>query len=129
MSNRTTAAAVVMIATCVDAKGAFRLLVRREFRYLRANQRGQRAQRSIHHLRTYALAFTPEDPAKWGDAWYRVFDLASEMVKSRPAQRQWCVQCAGLGEYAAGAVEMLSRSIARELGFEMVSEDGLQMTV
>lgn len=66
MSNRTTAAAVVMVASRVDAEGALRLLVRREFRYLRANQRGQRAQRSIHRLRTYALAFTPEDPATWG---------------------------------------------------------------
>lgn len=129
MSNRTTAAAVVMVAPRVDAKGALRLLVRREFRYLHANQRGQRAQRNIHRLRTYALAFTPEDPATWGDVWYMVFDLASEMVKSRPAQRQWCVQRDGLGAYAAGAVEMLCWSIARELGFEMVPEDGLQMTV
>lgn len=40
MSNRTTAAAVVMVASRVDAEGALRLLVRREFRYLRANQRG-----------------------------------------------------------------------------------------
>lgn len=128
MSNRTTAAAVVMVAPRVDAKGALRLLVRREFRYLRANQRGQRAQRNIHRLRTYALTFTPEDPATWGDVWYMVFDLASEMVKSRPAHRQWCVQRDGLEAYAAGAVEMLSRPIAMESGFEMVSDDGLQMT-
>jgi len=129
MSNRTTAAAMVIVAPRVGEDGALRLLVRREFRYLRANQRGQRAQHNIHRLWTYVLTFTPEDPATWGDVWYMVFDLASEMVKSRPAQRQWCVQRDGLGAYAAGAVEMLSRSIAMELGFEMVSEDGLQMTV
>lgn len=128
MSNRTTAAAVVMIAPSVDAEGALQLQVRREFRYLRANQRGQRAKRSIHRLRTYTLVFAPETPETWGDVWYKVFDLAFEMVKSRPAQRQWCVQRDGLGEYATGAVEMLSRSIAVELGFEMVSDDGLQMT-
>lgn len=63
------------------------------------------------------------------DVWYMVFDLASEMVKSRPAQRQWCVQRDGLEAYIAGAVEMLSRPIAMESGFEMVSDDGLQMTV
>ena len=124
MSNRTTAAAV-MVAPRVDAKGALRLLGPAEFHTCARISGSGAAQ---HPPAADACwAFTPETL----DVGRRVvhgFDLASEMVKSRLAQRQWCA-ARRPGGGAVGAVEMLSRSIAMELGFEMVSEDRLQMTV
>jgi len=126
ISCRSTATAVLRLwASQVD--GMVQLQVLREYRYdsLAENRRGQRVKHRVHRLRTATLALPLDDPALWGPIWYELFDLASAMASTEPRRRVWVVQpLMSLQPYAEGAVQMLARSVAMELGFE-VAESGV----
>ena len=121
ISCRSTATAVVRLWAS-QVEDAVHLQVLREYRYdvLSENKRGQRVKHRVHRLRTATLVFPIDDPVVWGHIWYDLFDLASAMANAEPRRRVCVVQpMMSLQPYAAGAVQMLARSVALELGFEV----------
>lgn len=127
---RSTATAVLMLwVSQVDDE--LHLNVFREYRYLRDNVRGVRAKHRVHRLRAHSLVLPLTDPAAWGDTWYILFDLANAMASTHPRRLVWMLRTLhSLNEYGAGAMQMLTRSIAVELNFEVSTEElGIAVTV
>lgn len=125
MTSRATADAIVQMIVTSPVDGVVQIQVLREYQYLRPNQRGQTARHSVHRLNKRTLLLSVHEPETWSDAWYIIFDLVSAMARTGPAQRHWYMPRAG-GTYIDGAIEMLARSIARELNFEIVTSDGMK---
>ena len=124
ISCRSTATAVLRLwASQVD--GMVQLQVLREYRYdaVAENRRGQRVKHRVHRLRTKQRYHRRSGLVR--PIWYELFDLASAMASTEPRRRVWVVQpTMSLQPYAEGAVQMLTRSVAMELGFE-VAESGV----
>lgn len=125
ISCRSTATAVLRLWASQVAN-VVHLQVLREYRYnpLSENRKGQRVKHRVHRLRTATLAFQIDDPVMWGQVWCELFDLASAMASTEPRRRVWVVQpMMSLQPYAEGAVQMLARSVAIELGFEFTESE------
>lgn len=126
ISCRSTATAVLRLWAS-QVEDVIHLQVLREYRYDAdaENQRRQRVKHRVHRLRAATLVFPLDDPVVWGHIWYELFDLASAMAHTEPRRLVCVVQpMLSLQPYAAGAVQMLARSVALELGFE-VADSGV----
>ena len=122
---RSTATAVVHLFVS-QVEQTLHIQVLREYRYLRANLRGQKAKHHVHRLRAHTVLLPLDAPASWGDVWYMVFDLASTMVGAQPRHSVWSMFVTqSVDPYARGVSEMLARSIVMELGFEFTG-DGMK---
>jgi len=120
---RSTAIAVLTLWVA-QADDALFLNVLREYRYSRDNVRGNRARHSVHRLRGHTLVLPLSNPATWGDTWYILFDLANAMASTHPRRLIWVLRTSqSVNEYGIGAMEMLTRSIAVELNFEVSREE------
>lgn len=122
---RSTATAVVRLFVA-QVEQTLHIEILREYRYLRANLRGQSPKHRVHHLRRHTVLLPLDSPSSWGDVWYTIFDLASAMVGAQPRHSLWSIfVMQSVEPYARGVSEMLARSIAMELGFEF-TDDGMR---
>lgn len=121
---RGTATAVVRLFIS-QVEQTLHIQVLREYRYPKANARGQRAKHSVHHLRRHNVLLPLDTPSHWGDVWYTIFDMASAMTSTHPRKSVWSISVMqSVDDYGRGVSEMLARSIAMELGFEF-TDDGM----
>jgi hypothetical protein len=99
--------------------GIVQIQVQREYHYPRANQKGEEAKHKVHRLKAHTLMLL--QPDSWHETWYALFDMASAIERSGPAQSHWhTVISSDVDAYTSGAVEMMAWSIASELGFDII---------
>ncbi len=117
---RGTAEAVIKLRAEVDGE-RIALHVDRSYTYARPNHKGE-CPNKVEVLSPKKIVFVP-DSMRLGKVWMDLFDLASQLELSRPADRHWLVfSLSHLPERGRGAVEMLVQSIAEELGFPVTFE-------